>query len=134
MPDEFITQKDFVSLINAVFYDRGPIVIAKEYDYTSAYRYINNRGVLKNEEYNPDGMVTRQMASVMLIRGMGLDEAAQLDGIYVPLFSDVTENIGYTSILGAMGVIKGDENKKFNPAVTLTRADAVIMLYNYLTK
>ncbi len=134
MPDEFITQKDFVGLINAVFYDRGPIVIAKDYDYTSAYRYINNRGVLKAEEYNPDGKVTRQMASVMLVRGMGLEEAAQLDGIFVPLWSDVTENIGYTSILGAMGVIKGDENNKFNPTVTLTRADAVIMLYNYLTK
>ena len=134
MPDEFITQKDFVSLINAVFYDRGPIVIAKDYDYTSAYRYINNRGILKAEEYNPDGMVTRQMASVMLVRGMGLEEAAQLDGIFVPLWSDVTENIGYTSILGAMGVIKGDENKKFNPTVTLTRADAVIMLYNYLIR
>ncbi len=134
MPDSFITQKDFVSLVNAVFYDRGPVVITKDYDSTSAYRYLNNRGVIKTGEYNPDGHVTREMAAKMLIRGMGLEQAAECSNIFIPLYKDVTGNIGYTSILGAMGVINGDENGCFNPQATLTRADAIIMLYNYLVK
>ena len=44
------------------------------------------------------------------------------------------DSVGFTSILGAMGVIKGDENGNFNPSGTVTRADAAIMLYNYLSK
>ena len=71
----------------------------------------------------------------MMVRALGFEEVATLNGIYVPIFADVSaDSVGFTSILGAMGVIKGDENGNFNPNGTVTRADAAIMLYNYLSK
>lgn len=134
LPDSQITQAEFTTLLNAAFVDIQPIVIGKAVDYTYVYNRAENAGIIKEDEYSPDAPLTRDRAAVMMIRALGLEEAASLSGIFVPLFSDVTENIGYTSILSAMGVISGDESGKFNPDMTLTRADAAIMLYKCLSK
>ena len=133
-PDEAITQKDFIALIDAVFIYNAPVILNKEYDYTNAYRAAKNNGILNDDEYSPDGEVTRQLASVMLIRAMGFEDVAKLEGIFVPQFTDVAEKCGYTSILSAMGIVGGDEYGRFNPQTVLTRADAAIMLYNYLSR
>ena len=69
-----------------------------------------------------------------MIRVLGIEEYAKLDKIYKPVFEDVNENVGYISILGAMGVFNGDENGLFNPDKNLTRADAAIVIYNYLSR
>lgn len=134
-PDSNITQADFVTLLNAAFNDYGPIVIYKGISYNDIYDDAIEGGIVKEDEYSPDADVTRDLAAKMMVRALGFEEVATLDGIYVPIFADVSaDSVGFTSILGAMGVIKGDENGNFNPSGTVTRADAAIMLYNYLSK
>ena len=134
-PDSNITQADFVTLLNAAFNDYGPIVIYKGISYENIYDDAIEDGIVKEDEYSPDADVTRDLAAKMMVRALGFEEVATLDGIYVPIFADVSaDSVGFTSILGAMGVIKGDENGNFNPSGTVTRADAAIMLYNYLSK
>lgn len=134
-PDINITQADFVTLLNAAFNDYGPIVIYKGISYNDIYDDAIADGIVKEDEYSPDADVTRDLAAKMMVRALGFEEVATLDGIYVPIFADVSaDSVGFTSILGAMGVIKGDENGNFNPSGTVTRADAAIMLYNYLSK
>ena len=134
-PDSNITQADFVTLLNAAFNDYGPIVIYKGISYNDIYDDAIEDGIVKEDEYSPDADVTRDLAAKMMVRALGFEEVATLDGIYVPIFADVSaDSVGFTSILGAMGVIKGDENGNFNPSGTVTRADAAIMLYNYLSK
>lgn len=134
-PDSNITQADFVTLLNAAFNDYGPIVIYKGISYENIYDDAIEDGIVKEDEYSPDDDVTRDLAAKMMVRALGFEEVATLNGIYVPIFADVSaDSVGFTSILGAMGVIKGDENGNFNPSGTVTRADAAIMLYNYLSK
>lgn len=134
-PDSNITQADFVTLLNAAFNNHGPIVIYKGISYNDIYDDAIADGIVKEDEYSPDADVTRDLAAKMMVRALGFEEVATLDGIYVPIFADVSaDSVGFTSILGAMGVIKGDENGNFNPNGTVTRADAAIMLYNYLSK
>ena len=70
----------------------------------------------------------------MLVRAIGAEKIAELEDIFVSVFSDVSENKGYVAILSAMNVINGDELGNFNPSMNLSRADAAIMLYNYLSK
>ena len=134
-PDSNITQADFVTLLNAAFNNHGPIVIYKGISYEDIYDDAIADGIVKEDEYSPDADVTRDLAAKMMVRALGFEEVATLNGIYVPIFADVSaDSVGFTSILGAMGVIKGDENGNFNPNGTVTRADAAIMLYNYLSK
>lgn len=130
-PDAVITQAEFVSLLANAFYDISATV-GTEVDF--AYRLATNNGILSATERADDVPLTRLSAAVYMIRAMGLDEVASLEGIYVCPFNDVTENIGHVSLLGAMGVVRGDGAGSFNPGEALTRADAAILIYNYLSR
>ena len=65
---------------------------------------------------------------------MGIDKYASIKGIYVSPFNDVTEYVGHIAILNGLGIVSGDGNGNFNPNGILKRADAMILIYNYLTK
>ena len=134
LPDEVITQRDLLALLNSVFCRGGAVVLGGELDYNEVYRTAERNKILVKAEHLPDGPVTREMAAVLIIRAMGLEEAAKLSGIYKTPFADVTENVGYVAILTAMGVFKGDENGNFNPTAPLTRGEAAVMLVNYLDR
>ena len=69
-----------------------------------------------------------------MVSALGYREVADIDGIYKPMFSDVSSNIGSISILAGMKVIGGDGNGNFNPGALLTRGDAAVILYNYLSR
>ena len=69
-----------------------------------------------------------------MIRAMGAEKYAELSGIFKPMFPDISEKVGYISILAGMKVFCGDEKGNFNPKKQLTRAEAIMTIYNYLTK
>lgn len=133
MPGSIITQKEFVALLTDSVLRKDPIVLTKNFDYTSQYRRAVSNGILLSGEESPDSPVTRKLAAVYMIRAAGYDEVASLKGIYNSEFADVTDCIGHISILNAMGVVSG-YNGLFNPDSSLTRADAMIMIYNWLAK
>ena len=57
-----------------------------------------------------------------------------MSNIYAPLYKDVTEDIGYVNILTGLNVISGDGTGYFNPEKEITKAQALIMIYNYLSR
>ena len=128
-PNEKITQKDFLYLLSKTF---GSYT---EYaDNDGIYSEAARRGILEIGERADDTPLTRGTAAVMMIRMMGAEKYAQLEGIYTTPFDDVTENIGYIAILYGMNVIKGDGNGHFNPENNMTRAEAACMIHSYLTR
>ncbi len=130
-PDKVITQAEFVSLLVSAFYN-GAGTIGTETDF--AYRQAENNGILTAAERADDVPLVRAAAAKYMICAMGLDEVASLLGIYICPFADVTENIGHISILNAMGVVRGDGAGNFKPDEVLTRADAAVLIYNYLSR
>ncbi len=133
-PDEIITQKELAALLSCVFDYSSTVILRENFEYADAYNIATRKGIIFPEEKAPDSPVTRELAAIMLIRAMGLEQAAALEGIYNCPFTDVTENKGYISILGAMGVFSGDGSGRFNPMGNMTRAEAAVVLYNYLSR
>jgi len=133
LPDSVITQKEFVALLTDSVLRRDPIILHSSLDYSVHYRRAAANGILLAGEEAPDSPVTRELAAVYMIRAAGYGEVAAFEDIYVSEFADVTKNKGSISILSAMGVISG-YNGFFNPQKSLTRADAMIMIYNWLSR
>ncbi len=134
-PNEVIKQGEFVLLLSYVFRRHGtPIIYKSGTDFSFAYNYIRSNEIIAEEDINKDAEVSREDACVMMIKAMNYEDVASYDHIFVSSFDDVEQNLGYITILNAMNVISGDGNGKFNPKLKLTRADAILMLYNYLTK
>lgn len=133
-PDEKITQKDFLSILTTVY--QNGIVVAKDNKEQADYIYRTSvrNSIISEDERDDDAIVTRENASVYMIRAMGAEEYAKYNDIYVSPFNDVTENKGYIALLSAMGVVSGDGSGNFNPHREITRAESVIMIYNYLTR
>ena len=67
-----------------------------------------------------------------MIRAVELEPVAQLEDIFRPMYSDVTENIGYISLLTGMKIVNGFDGF-FCPEKQITRAEAMVMIYNYLS-
>ena len=130
-PNATITQGEFLELLRVVFYGLNTAVLTEEYDYADAKRTAVNEGIVPADA-DLSLPLSRETAAVMLVKAMGFDTVASLQGIYNCPFADVTAHMGHVSILGAMGVFKGDGNGNFLPEKLLTRADAAVVLYNYL--
>ncbi len=133
LPDSIITQKEFVALLTDSVLRRDPIILHSSLDYSIHYLRAAANGILLPGEEAPDSAVTRELAAVYMIRAAGYGEIAAFEDIYVSEFADVTSYKGYISLLSAMGVISGYDGL-FNPQKPLTRADAMIMIYNWLSK
>lgn len=131
-PDEPILQKEFAALLKDCVYYSGKLMLDEEYDYTWLYEY-NIKGIIENEaERNPDAKVTRLDAAKYTVCAMRYGEIGALD-IYRPMFKDMKE-AGYASILCGLGIMNGDGYGNFNPTGVLTRAQALIIIYNYLDR
>ncbi len=125
-PNKEITQAEFLSLLNKVF---GYAV-----DLEEVYKRSFAEGLITKEEREDLSPVTRENAAIFMIKEMGAEEYAKHDEIFAMPFSDVTENKGYIGILKAFGVVSGDGTGNFNPNNTISRGEALIMIYNYLNK
>lgn len=130
-PDESISQYDLLKLFGAGI--RYKSYLTQEQDLL--YKDLINEGILTEEEKAPDSEVKRESACVYMIRFCGLDDVAKLSDIYRVEYADGHKisqgKIGYPAILTGMGVICGDGGG-LRPQDAITRAEAVVMLYNYM--
>lgn len=125
-PAQEITQSEYVMLLDKIFGYTSDIDAV----YSSLFRY----GFMSADEREDQGSVTREKAAILMARHMGAEEFVKYDNIFVSPFADVTENKGYIALLKAMGIVSGDQNGNFNPKNTITRAEALVLIYNYLTR
>lgn len=133
-PNEKITQKDFLALLMSI--NGNDIIVLKNNLEQANWVYRNSaqNSIISEDERDDDAEVTREEAAVYMIRAIGAENYTKYNDIYVTPFNDVTENKGYIALLSAMGVLSGDGNGKFNPNREMTRAESIIMIYNYLTR
>ena len=92
-------------------------------------------GILTEAEKNPEGQVRREDAFVYMVRLDGLDKVAKLQDIFKVEYADGNliskGKIGYPAILTGMKVICGSGGK-VRPQDEITRAEAAVMVYNYM--
>lgn len=133
-PNEKITQKDFLALLMSI--NGNDIIVLKNNLEQANWVYRNSaqNSIISEDERDDDAEVTREEAAVYMIRAIGAENYAKYNDIYVTPFNDVTGNKGYIALLSAMGVLSGDGNGNFNPNREMTRAESIIMIYNYLTR
>jgi len=132
-PDEGITLRELVAMVSKITY-RNQI-----WDISAIESFARNNNLIKDDEaFQADKPATRADGPVYIIRLLGYGEVAELSHIFNQDFSDadmISEDIaGYIAIAKGLGIIKGDENGNFNGGESLTRADAAIMIYNYLAR
>lgn len=139
-PDENILQKDFLTLLAKTlnYYYYNPYSTqSKDKQLEEMYRSLLREGVIKEAEKAPDSIVTREDAVKFLIRALKYDKVADIKGIFNCTFTDINaiqpDLVGYVTIAQGLEIIQGD-NGYFNPKGDLTRAQAAVIIYNYLQK
>lgn len=129
-PDEQITQADFLSLLYRADSRYMPDTVDELYD------RLESMGVVHADEKAPDAAVARKDAMKFVVRMLGYDEIAQLEGIYIYPFGDSVEEAykGYITLAAALGIVNGDAEGNFNPDSSITNAETIMIVYNMLTR
>lgn len=108
--DQEITREDFTSLVRAV----------------GVYYYDPSKSGNK--------ALTRKYAAKILTAQYA--DIAELPGLFSSAFSDVPADdkyVGYIAIAAAKGYMKG-ENGRFRPSAKMTRGEALLLVYDYLSR
>ncbi len=130
-PDAPIAQYDILRIFAAGIHYKDYLTYPKD----MLYENFIYDGILTEEEKNPDGQVLREDAFVYMVRIDGLDKVAKLSDIFNVEYADqnmLSEGkIGYPAILTGMNIICGNGGY-LKPKAPITRAEAAVMVYNYL--
>ena len=136
-PSRITTQREFLYLLQKAVKPYFEIKLTEDSKDDEALRNsLTQAGILKDGEWSPGSVIARQDAARFIIRALKYDNIADINkGIYKLPFKDADEIrpglVGYIAIAYGLNIINGDQGK-CNPNGDLTRADAFIMLYNYL--
>lgn len=138
-PDEQIKQKDFLLLISQIinggyeFYGKNSISSDEETE--NLYKMLIREGIVKEDEKNPEGPLTREDSVKFIIRALKYDKVAELSDIFNCTFKDKDEInpdlIGHVVIAKGLKIVNG-YGEYFRPKAELKKADALIIIYNYL--
>lgn len=131
-PNDKMTQKELLTYLASALLGRSYWDSGEDYFYDTMER----RGYLKDGEKNPSATVIREDAFVYMIRMMGYERVAKLDGVYACKYGDFAElskdKTGYAAILTGFGAVSGDGNN-LRPKSEITRAECAMMVYKYLS-
>lgn len=108
--DKAVTRADFANLVRSI----------------GVYYYDSNE--------NGQKALTRKYAAKILANQYA--DIAELPGLFDNTFSDVPDGdkyVGYIAIAAAKGYMKG-ENGKFRPSEKMTRGEALMLVYDYLSR
>lgn len=139
-----IRRCDFILLLsraygfNGTFEENFSDVPSDAY-YATAVGIAKQLGVLTgmgNNEFNPNGYITRQDMCVMALRAMKAAGKKTSEPTDISNFADSADISEYAKeaigSLTAGGIIKGDENGNANPKKNTTRAEAAVIIYRLL--
>lgn len=128
-PDESVTKRDYLALIalagGGYYFDYASDQLAK---------MMIRGGIIEKEDKNLDEPVSRIDAVRFMINKLGYKEVASKASIFNCPFADIPEDmIGYATLGAAFGIVS-DKSDVLDAQTNLTRADALIIIYNYLTR
>jgi Zn-dependent metalloprotease len=135
-PEDAILQKEFLVMISKLknnYASDSTSSISGQQALDSMYRVLLNEGVINEDEKAPDKVLTRENAVKYILRAAGYKKFAEMKGIFKCDYSDIDEidprKIGYAAIAKQLQLVEGTA---FKPTQKLSRAEAVIMIYNYV--
>ncbi len=137
-PAQGLTEKDMILLLLSA---AGYRYLYSEIDdnildqvYQNAYSF----GILQKGQRSPDRPVTRVEMVRTLVGITVYSEAAKIKGIFDCGFTDdrdISENdYGYVAIAKGLKIISGNTDGSFRPNETITRQEAAVMLYNFMSR
>ncbi|MBR5218115.1 MAG: S-layer homology domain-containing protein [Clostridia bacterium] len=136
-PDNIITQGEYIALVSDCVMNYAPLIGAKV-DMESIYNHAVSMGVVEKDDIDEDAPLTREKAVTYLLRAMDYGAFAEIEGIFKCDFADADsitpELFGYVAIARGLKIISGAEDNNFLPQKQMTRAEAAVILYNYLSK
>lgn len=136
-PDKALTQLDYLKLLASM---DGYTVTEREGEkgWDWLYDYAYRQGLLTREERAEDETVTRAGMVKMLLNSMGYGEVARLPGIFRCDFADAASipeaDLGYAALAQGLGIISGDGEGNYAPTRSSTRAEAAVLVWNYLKR
>ncbi len=130
-PDAPISQIDLLRLFSAGVYYQSYLTYSED----TLYKNLIYDEILTEEEKNPDAQVLREDAFVYMVRMDGLEKVAKLSEIFKVNYADgslLSEGkIGYPAILTGLNIICGNGGY-LKPKTPITRAEAAVMVYNFM--
>lgn len=138
-PYRALSQRDFLYLLRQCFEDGYYPMLGKDagsgaYD-EDVYRYMTERGIVKEDEKAPESVITRETAAVFISRTLGYGALTSKQGLFTQDFSDMaassTEAKNAVAVIKALGIASGSGGA-FMPKKQLSRGEAAAMLYNML--
>lgn len=102
------------------------------------YQQAYYMGLLKKSERDDGARITRAQLTKLLLDHAGYGNLAGLTGIFKTSFADAAQipdaYLGYAAVGQALGIVKGDKAGNFAPSRVSTRAEAVSMLYQFMSR
>lgn len=102
------------------------------------YNIAYSMGVLEKKDRNEVALITRAQLVKLLLDSAGYGNLAGLEGIFKCSFADQSSIpaalYGYAAVAQGLGLVKGSSGGNFAPNRTATRAEAVSMLYNFMSR
>ena len=134
-PSQVLTQRDLVALLVST---GGYLYDGSEESAEGLYQMAYSMGILKKADRADAAVITRAQMVKLLLDRAGYSNIAGLEGIFTVRFSDggsiPAQYLGYAAVAQALGVVKGDQAGNFAPARPATRAEAVSVLYQLMSR
>lgn len=131
-PEKEITQLEMLRLFGAAVKYTSYLTLDAE----NLYKTLERENIVPKTERADTSPVLREDAFVYLIRFLGYERVAKAEEIFTIKFADQNliskGKLGYASILSGLKVINGNGGL-VKPKDNLTRAEAVVMIYNLFT-
>lgn len=134
LPENVITQQEYAALVSKCILEHE-IYAGGKMDAAATAQYMIRRGFIKEDEYYPNEPLTREMAVTILLKAMGYENFASIAGIFKVDYTDAEQIdpslLGYVAIASGLNIV-GGSGGLFSPKDNLTRAQAAVIIYNYL--
>ena len=123
-PEETITQEEYLTLLSTAM-RRGV---------SRVYPTMIEMGVLGQDEVAPEKPITRMEGIRYFVRFLDEYDLAEKPEIFAGIYTDVKEeDRGYAGIAAGYGIVNSTVSELY-PENPLRRADAMIMMYNWLKR
>ena len=137
-PDARLNQRDLVALLVSTWDLAVDPTGLDEQGVDQLYQSAYYAGILTKADRDEDRTMTRMDIVKMLLDYGGYGPVAKLQGIYKCGFADAADipeaDLGYAALAQGLGVVSGDGAGNFAAGREATRAEAVGMLYQFMSR
>ncbi len=135
-PEGALTQLSCLALLASA--DGRTFSLTEEEGVEELYSYACRRGLIAKEERDEAKVLTRGEVVRMLLDSLGYKEIAKLQGIFRCDFADAGSiaeaDLGYAALAQGLGLVHGDDGLNYAADRPATRAEAVVMLWQYMKR